>query len=76
MIYDAHMITGDECGLNFLAFVLRLREKPCKNLKQETDPTVDRIRAHCMRSNDVTPRPQWWSLTQLIYELNGQCIPS
>ena len=30
MIYDGHMIAEDECGLNFLTFVLRLRENPLK----------------------------------------------
>ena len=48
------MITGDECGPNFLTFVLRLREIPGKNLNQEIDPTGDLTRARCARSNDVT----------------------
>ena len=52
------LIPGDECGLNFLAFVLRLRENPGKNLNQEIDPTGDRTKACCVRNNDVTPRPQ------------------
>ena len=30
MIYDGQMITEDECGPNFLTFVLRLRENPGK----------------------------------------------
>ena len=34
MKYGGHMITGDECGPNFLTFVLRLRENPGKNLNQ------------------------------------------
>ena len=28
---DAQMIPGDECGLNFLTFVLQLRKNPGKN---------------------------------------------
>ena len=32
------MISGDECDLNFLTFVLQLRETPGKNLNQEIDP--------------------------------------
>ena len=44
MIYDGHVITGDECGPNFLTFVLQLRESPEKNLNQQTDPTGERTR--------------------------------
>ena len=51
--YDGHVITGDERGPNFPAFVLRLRKK---KLKQEIDPTGDRTRARCVRSNEVIPR--------------------
>ena len=29
-MYYGHMITGEECGPNFLKFVLRLRENPGK----------------------------------------------
>ena len=64
------MITRDECGPNFVAFVLRLRENPGKNLNQETDPT------RCVRSNDVTPRPQRWAITHLQQStdaMNGRC---
>ena len=42
--------------------VLRLRENPGKNLNQEIDPTGHRTRARCVRSNDVTYKPQLWSL--------------
>ena len=35
MIYDGHMIPGDECGPNFLTFVLQLRKNPGKNLNQK-----------------------------------------
>ena len=61
MIYDDHMITGDECGPGFLAFVLHLRENPGKNHNQETDPTGDRTRTRCVRNNDVTHRRRQWS---------------
>ena len=37
--YDGQMVSGDKYGLNFLTFVLQLRENPEKNLNQETDPT-------------------------------------
>mgnify|MGYP007063917160 CR=1 FL=1 len=37
--YDGQMVSGDNCGLNFLTFVLQLRENSRKNLNQETDPT-------------------------------------
>ena len=60
MIYDGHVITDDEYGSNFLRFVLRLRKNPGKNLNEEIDPTGDRTRAHRVRSNDITPRPQRW----------------
>ena len=53
MIYYGHMVSGDECGPNFMIFVLRLRETPGTNLNQEIDPTGDRTRAHSVRSNDV-----------------------
>ena len=58
MIYDGHMITGDECGPDFLTFVLRLREKPRKNLNHEIDPTGDRTRACCVRSKLMLPLDQ------------------
>ena len=63
MIYDVHMITGDECGPNFLTFILRLRENPGKNLNQENDPTGDRTPARWMKGNDITPPPQRRSST-------------
>ena len=69
---DGQMVSGDKCGLNFLTFVLHLREKPGKNLNQETDPTGIWIRARWMRGNDVTPRPQRWYLkdkNRIIYKL-------
>ena len=37
--YDGQMVSGDKCGLNFLTFVLQLRDNPGENLIQETDPT-------------------------------------
>ena len=52
MIYDGHMIPGDECGLHFLTF----------DLNQEIDPTGDRTRVRRVRSNAVNPRPQRWSV--------------
>ena len=55
------MINGDECGPNFLTSVLQLRENPGKNLNQEIGPTGVRTQVCCVRSNDVTPRPQRWS---------------
>ena len=54
------MITEDEYGPNFVIFVLPLRENPGKNRNQKIDPTGDRTRARCVRSNDVTPRTQRW----------------
>ena len=47
--YDGQMITEDECGSNFLTFVLQLR----KNLNQEIDPTWDGTRARWVRGNDT-----------------------
>ena len=49
--YDGQIVSRDKCGLNFLTFVLQLRENPGENLYQETDQS----RARWMRSNDVTP---------------------
>ena len=54
MIYDGNMITGDECGQNFLTFVLWLGENPGRNFNQESDPTGDRTRARCV---EVTMLP-------------------
>ena len=54
--YDGQMIPGVEFGQNFLTFVLELR-KNTENPKPEIDPTGHRTRAHCVRGNDVTPRP-------------------
>ena len=43
MIYDGHMITVDECGPNFLIFVLRLREIPGKpSTRKLTRPGIER----------------------------------
>ena len=36
---------------------------PGKNLNQETHLTGDWTQARCIRSNDVTPRPECWSQT-------------
>ena len=58
--YGGQMIPVDECSLNFLTFVLRLRKTP-ENLNQETDPIGDWTRASCMIENDVTPRLRSWS---------------
>ena len=38
MIYDGHMITGDECGLKLPDIRLTGEAKPRKNLTQETCP--------------------------------------
>ena len=43
------MISGDECGLNFLTFCLTIEEKLRKKLSQKTDPTWDRTLAFPMR---------------------------
>ena len=53
MIYGVLMLTGDECGPNFLTFVLRLRGKPRKNLNLEIDPAGDQTRARYVRGNGV-----------------------
>ena len=37
--YDGQMQSRGKCDLNFLTFVLQLRENPGKKLNQETDPT-------------------------------------
>ena len=58
---DGQMMSGDKHALNFLTFVLQLRENPGKNLNQETDPTGIWTRARWMRDNNITPRPQRWS---------------
>ena len=36
---DDQMVSGDKCGLNFLTYVLQLRENLGKNLNQKTDLT-------------------------------------
>ena len=55
---DGYVITGNECDPHILTFVLRLREKPRKNLNQEIDPTGNGTRSRCLRCNDVTPSSQ------------------
>ena len=40
------------------------RKTPNKNLNQQVDSTTDRTRACCV-SNDVSPRPQRWSSTNV-----------
>ena len=44
MIYDGHVITRDECGLNLLTFVFvfRLRENPGKNLNEDIENLIIR----------------------------------
>ena len=78
MIYDGHILIGDECGPNFLTFVLVLRENPGKNLNQEIERTGDRTWDRCLRSNDITPLLQRWYLnlcylnqTQLIIAMQN-----
>ena len=56
------MITGHECGPNFLTFVLRLRENP------ENDTTGDRTRTLCVRSNDIISR-NTVGLRKFLYNL-------
>ena len=63
--YDGHMITGDECDPNFLAFILRLRENPGK-IQTGNWPDRGSNPVPCVRSNDVTSRPQRWSHWKLI----------
>ena len=70
MLNDGQKILRDECGLNFLTFVLQLSENPGKNLNQEMDPTGDWTRARCVRSNDVTPRPRRWSYFNVEFRSN------
>ena len=60
--YDGQIVSGDNCGLNFLTFILQLKENPGKNLNQETDPIGIWTRARWMRGNSVTLRPQRWSV--------------
>ena len=50
MLYDSHMITGDEYGPNFLTFILTVEGKP-----------RNRTQTRCMRGKDVTTRPRRWS---------------
>ena len=59
MIYDGNMITEDECGPNFLTFVLRLRENPGKNLNHKIDPT------------GIEPGTAAWEVTMLPLDHNG-----
>ena len=49
---------------------LTVEGKPRKNLNQEIDPTGDRTQARCVRSNDVTPRPQRWSFLNVKYAMS------
>ena len=35
---EGQMLSGEECDLDSLAFVLQLRKNPGKNLNQEIDP--------------------------------------
>ena len=62
MLYAVNMITGDECGPSFLTFVLWLKENLGRNLNQEIHQSGDRNRDRWMRGNEVTLRPQLWSI--------------
>ena len=48
--------------------------KPWKNLNLEIDPTGDRTRDRCVRSNDVTPRLHRWSCKIFVYKLHSNKI--
>ena len=56
------MIMMAKCGLNFLTFVLQLRENTGKNLNQETDPT------------GFEPGPSGWEVTTLSLGYNSSGI--
>ena len=59
MIYDGHMITGDECGSNFLIFVIRLRENPGKaSTRKLTRPRIE-------------PGPAAWEVTMVHLDHSG-----
>ena len=58
--YNGQMVLGDECGPNFLTFILLLWKNPGKNLNQKTDPTGDR-RVRCLRQRYYS-RPGGWKL--------------
>ena len=59
VIYDGHMITVDECGPNFLKFVLRLRENPGKtSTRKLTRPWME-------------PGPAAWEVTMLPLDHSG-----
>ena len=64
MIYGGHMITEDECGPNYLTFVLRLRENPEKP-QPGNWPDRGSNPGPLLKNNDVTPRPQLWSSLKL-----------
>ena len=59
MIYDSHMITGDECDPNFLTFVLRLRENPGK------------ISTRKLTRSGIEPGPAAWEVTMLPLDHSG-----
>ena len=45
-LYYGHMITGDECGPDFLTFVLRMRENPGKtSTRKLTRPGIETVLA-------------------------------
>ena len=50
---DGKMIPGDECGPNFLTFVLQLDKNPLKTLNKETDSSGDPTQARCVRGLDL-----------------------
>ena len=47
--------------LKFPDICLTVEENTGKILNQETDPTRNRTLTRCVRGNDVTSIPQWWS---------------
>ena len=58
MIYDSYMISGDECGVYFPTFVLRLRENPGKtSTRKLTWPGIE-------------PGPAAWEVTMLLLGLD------
>ena len=59
--YYRQIIPGDECGLNFLIFVLQLGKTPGIKFKQGNGLDRGSKLIHWVRGNDVTSPLKWWS---------------
>ena len=71
MVLDDHdqMVSGDKCGLNFMIFVLELRENPGKTSTRKLTRPGFEPGPIGWEVTTLPPRPQWWSSKLVISKI-------